>query len=261
MSLSTFSLSPMDASSRIEVSRDGLLGEGRASNAHPISRPVWRAFDWLVPSAVVSSCVALALALDPATALDRGQTIPIATGVAAAILAVWVRWGRRRVIPRRFGVVEPNGLYRSGQLDRALVRRTLIAHEIGLIVNLTSEGFGDPDKDAERRVAGELGIERVSFHLDGDGLGDPGTYADALRTIVTARRAGRRVLIHCAAGSFRTGVAIALYRGLSAPTDMDALRRELRAFGVGVRKVERLVDYVQRNAATIRAQLGHDAIS
>lgn len=223
------------------------------------SRPVRRAYEWLVPSAILVTSATLRLALDGLTALEPRQTAPIAAGVAAAALAIWLRWGRRRVIPRRFGVVEPDGLFRSGQLDRAIVRRWLVAHRIDLIVNLTSEGFGDPDKDAERRAATELGIQRLTFHLDGDGLGDVATYTAALRTVLVARCAGRKVLVHCAAGSFRTGVAVGLYRCVTDGLESEEFRQELRAFGVGRRKVERLLEYVERHGPAIRSKLRAEA--
>ncbi len=139
-------------------------------------------------------------------------------GVIVAVIGggiwVWEEVLEDRLIAKRFGVVVPGSIYRSGQLSPTLVRKTLAKHDIDLVVHL---GVHDPRNKAhvaERAAVEALGIERRLFPLQGDGTGDIDNYAQAIAAIVAARDAGRKVLVHCAAGSYRTGGVIASYRML-----------------------------------------------
>jgi hypothetical protein len=54
----------------------------------------------------------------------------------------------------------------------------------------------------------------MSLSLGGDGRGDPHDYVRALGAAVEAHRQGQQVLVHCRAGSERTGAFFMLYRTL-----------------------------------------------
>ena len=141
-------------------------------------------------------------------------TIGVIVAVIGGGIWVWEEVLEDRLIAKRFGVVVPGSIYRSGQLSPAMVRKTLVKHDIDLIVHL---GVHDPTNKAhvaEREAVEALGIERRLFPLRGDGTGDIDNYARAIAAIVEARDAGRQVLVHCAAGSYRTGGVIASYRML-----------------------------------------------
>jgi hypothetical protein len=117
-----------------------------------------------------------------------------------------------RVIPKRFGVVKQNSIYRSGRLSKSLVRKTLEKYEIDIIISLTGDSIGKPDADAERQAALDMGIEQYFFPLRGNGTGDIENYAKAVSAIYHAQKENKTVLVRCAAGSQRTGGAIAFYR-------------------------------------------------
>ena len=141
-------------------------------------------------------------------------TIGVIIAVIGGGVWVWEEVLEDRLIAKRFGVVVPGSIYRSGQLSPAMVRKTLVKHDIDLVVHL---GVHDPTNKAhvaEREAVEALGIERRLFPLRGDGTGDIDNYARAIAAIVEARDGGRRVLVHCAAGSYRTGGVIASYRML-----------------------------------------------
>jgi protein tyrosine/serine phosphatase len=123
--------------------------------------------------------------------------------------------GKYRFEPRRWGVVEADGFYRSGQIDAHIVEDVLREHGIELIVDLASDDpTADPDEAAEQAAAEKLGIRRIALQLRGDGRGQADRYAAALAEVIRARRAGRRVLVHCNAGRERTGTLVGMYRML-----------------------------------------------
>src|SRR5210317_1205648 len=62
------------------------------------------------------------------------------------------------MFPTKWGCVEPNSIYRSGQLSDALVEKTLKKHGIQVIVSLNGANPDDPWKVAEEQADGKLGI-------------------------------------------------------------------------------------------------------
>ena len=142
----------------------------------------------------------------------------------------WRDGGKRLFFPRQWDVVVPGFLYRSGQIHARLVEDVLREHQIDLVIDLARDRWSDPDARAEREAIERLGIERLAFEdLDGSGRGNPASYEAALAAIAEARRAGRRVLVHCSAGSERAGGAVMLYRTLfEGWSGADAFHEYLR---------------------------------
>ncbi len=148
--------------------------------------------------------------------------IAIIVAVIGSAIWVWEEVLEDRLIPKRWGTVVPGEIYRSGQLSPTLVRKMLETHGIELVVHLGVHVPDDPAHVAEQEAVEALGIERRLFPLRGDGTGDIGNYARAIDAMVVATREGRPVLVHCAAGAYRTGGVIASYRMLvqgMAPAD------------------------------------------
>ncbi|MHC4219154.1 MAG: phosphatase domain-containing protein [Planctomycetota bacterium] len=139
-------------------------------------------------------------------------------GVAVAFVGggiwLWEEVLEDRFIPKRWGVVVPGAVYRSGQLHRALVEETLRDNAIQLVVSMRPDEPGDKDHAAERQAVENLGIEWVMFPLRGDGRGEIENYARAIKAIVDATRQEKPVLVHCAAGAYRAGGVVAVYRML-----------------------------------------------
>lgn len=157
-------------------------------------------------------------------------TIGVIVAVIGGGIWLWEDVLEDRLIPKRFGVVVPGSIYRSGQLSPTLIRKTLARHEIDLVVHL---GVHDPLNKAhvaEQAAVESLGIERRLFPLRGDGTGDIDNYAQAIAAIVEARDAGQRVLVHCAAGSYRTGGVIASYRMLLEGMPPDEAWAEMEQY-------------------------------
>lgn len=185
----------------------------------------------------------------------RPKGLILAAVVLAGAIWAWEEVVEDRVIPKRWGVVEEGLIYRSGQLSAALVKRVLAEHGIEVIVDLTAEVPDDRDQQAERRAADELGIEVKRFPLRGDGTGDITQYAGAVAAMVQARREGRPVLVHCAAGTQRTGAATAFYRLLVQGKGPSFVVDEMIRYDWDPKRDTILLDYINEHISELAAML------
>jgi len=187
---------------------------------------------------------------------SRGvRLVALLLALVAAGLWLWTEVLKDRLIPKRWGEVEQGRVYRSGQLHRALVKETLASHGIDVIVNLSGEEATNPDQQAEIEAARELGIRRVSYPLDGSGRGRARKYIKALISILEARNNGQAVLVHCAAGAYRTGVAIAWYRTLVQGIPPAQAYEEMLAYDVDEDDTAELVEYMNAHLQTVAEAL------
>ena len=104
-------------------------------------------------------------------------------------------------------VVKPGILYRSGQLSSTQLIEAVGRYGIRTVVNFQLPGR---EMEAERALAGKLGIGFVNLPMPGDGFGEEAQFRKVLEVIDDPER--QPVLVHCARGTCRTGSAVALYR-------------------------------------------------
>lgn len=149
-----------------------------------------------------------------------------------------------QIVPRRWGVVEQDKIFRSGRIAPHLMRATLEKYGIKAIVDLTDSDRKNPSVLAEQKAAEELGIARYNFELVGDGTGSITNYARAIAVIVQSRKANKPVLVHCAAGVQRTGGVIAAYRLLVEKQQPATAYAELIRYGWKSRHDHVLLDYL-----------------
>ncbi len=153
-----------------------------------------------------------------------------AGGAVIAGLTFWA-WDdlvKPATVVKRFGIVEAGKVYRSGELTPATLAK--VVRERGIRTEVDLGTFRD-DPEGEARMAKAataLGVTRYSFHLYGDASGDPNEYLQALRLINDPTN--QPVLVHCGAGTHRTGCAIVLYRTIVQEKDYDASLREAEEF-------------------------------
>ena len=162
-------------------------------------------------------------------------------------------------IPKRFGAVEQGSIYRSGQLDDALVKRILTKYKIGVIISLSGDSSNDVDKNAERQTAKELGIKRLVFPLAGNGTGNIENYAKAISAICQAKKECKPVLVHCSAGAQRTSGVIAAYRLLIEKKDASFVFAEMDRYGAKTDNNSSLLQYLNsemENLAILLKQMG-----
>lgn len=114
------------------------------------------------------------------------------------------------LVPKNAGVVVPGAIYRSGELTPAATRQVVERHGIRTIIDFGAHEPGSSEEVRAQRVAAALGVTRHRFNLGGDATGDPNEYVEAMR--IALDPGNQPVLVHCAAGSERTGCFVILYR-------------------------------------------------
>lgn len=182
--------------------------------------------------------------------------IAIAGSVAlfGILAAVYAKPIRDALVPKRFGTVVPGSVYRSGQISRWLIEDTLREHEIVAIVDLQLRNIADPHQNAEVKVADRLGVTIHRCPLGGDGCGELSSYVQALRVMRECQLNGEPMLVHCAAGTYRTGGVVAAYRLLFEGRSEEEVIDELEAFNWNPDK-ECLRAFLNENISEIGALL------
>jgi protein tyrosine/serine phosphatase len=166
---------------------------------------------------------------------------------------LWEEHIEDRVIPKRWGVVEPGKIYRSGQLSASLVRETLEEKGIKVIISLTERVSSDARREVE--VARELGIERIDLPLNGDGTGLLLHYAKAIQRMVTAIEEGKAVLVHCSAGTQRAGGVVAAYRVLVQGKEPRLAYEEMQQYDWDPDRDVAVLNYVNSNMGALAQML------
>jgi protein tyrosine/serine phosphatase len=175
--------------------------------------------------------------------------------VAGLVIGGWFGFARYRVFPKKFGVVVPGRVYRSGQISSTLIKKVLTQYKIRLIVNLNAPDSSDPDKQAEEQAAKDLNIKVLRFPLSGKGTGDVNNYAGAITAIADAEKQGQPVLVHCSAGAQRTGGVIAAYRLLVQKKDPVFVIGEMKHYGWNPKDNPQLVPYLNSNMVQLSVLL------
>ncbi len=136
-----------------------------------------------------------------------------------------------RFIPKRFGVVVPGEIFRSGQISHHQFAPTIQKHGIDVVIDLNGIEPTDVDQAAEIAAYEEFDIENYRFKLEGNGTGIVENYVNAIAKLATCHREGKSVLVHCHAGTQRTGSVIAAYRVLVLGESPQVAFAELAQYG------------------------------
>ncbi len=188
---------------------------------------------------------------------NRHKWVFVAVPAIVIGLAIWAWFGiiRDQVIPKKFGVVVPGHIYRSGQISAPLIKKTLTKYNIRVIIDLTSDDPKDHDKQAEKQAATELNIKVLRFPMSGNGTGDVNDYASAVAAIANSEKQNQPVLVHCAAGAMRTGGVIATYRLLVQKIDPNIVEDEMEKYGCAIDDKPVLRSFLNDNMAGLTKQL------
>ncbi len=145
--------------------------------------------------------------------------------LTAAALGGAVYW-RATYLPKRFAVVEPGRLYRSGEVSATQLAHLQRDQGIRRVVCLLDANA--PVTQAEHEAVTRLGLEWQNVSLTGDGASTP---ADRKRLLALLTDPNAPpTLVHCAAGTNRTGLAVGLYRLHQQHWTLDQVMTEMRAF-------------------------------
>ncbi|MGD9693035.1 MAG: tyrosine-protein phosphatase [Phycisphaerales bacterium] len=134
----------------------------------------------------------------------------VASLLSAALAAGLVVWQPWKPSLKNFGTVTQGKIYRMGRTTPAGLERLVREKQIKTVIDFGSDPEGTPEDTREAETCRALGVDRVVLRLEGDGTGDPNRYVEALRVMTDPSR--QPVLVHCGAGSQRTGAATILYR-------------------------------------------------
>jgi protein tyrosine/serine phosphatase len=179
------------------------------------------------------------------------------TGRKIALIAVVVLVGvaalagasRRDVVPKNFGIVEPGKVYRSGQMTPGAFRRTHERFGFRTVIDLGSYEPNERGEVRNQRVVDALAIPRYVLDLEGDATGNPNYYVQALRLMMDPAK--QPVLVHCGAGSERTGCVIILYNHLVHGVPIENGLTEARRFRHDDERNPRLREVLERHADEI----------
>jgi len=185
----------------------------------------------------------------------RAIVVSVSALVIFALFQLWKEVLEDRMIPKRWGVVEEQSIYRSGQLEGPLIRSMLEDNQIDVIVNMNRWRPDKPEHVAEMEVAEALGIDNQRFSMNGDGTGDAENYALALARVHQAVLDGDRVLVHCTAGSQRTGAVISMYRTLFQGVDPEDALVEMEHYDLERVEDEDLLRFIDNNMVYITRRL------
>lgn len=174
--------------------------------------------------------------------------------IAGGIL-LWTEELKERFVAKRWGVVQPGLIYRSGQISDSLIRTMLERHDIRLVIDLTGRKPGNSHQDAELTAAYHLGAEHIRLPMPGDGRGDMEAYADAIELMVESTREGKPVLVHCSAGTQRTGGVIAMYRLLIQNQPPEQICDEMQQYGWDPEGNGKLLVYLNAHADELAERL------
>jgi protein-tyrosine phosphatase len=193
----------------------------------------------------------------------RHRRIVLATVAGIAVaggIAAWFGGVRNQFLPKDFGVVEPGRLYRSGQISRRVLPGTLDRYHIALVVDLSSPNEPNPDAVAEKSIDADAGAQHLYFPLAGNGLGNPQRYIDAIIAITRCNRLGGAALVHCQAGSERTGGVIAVYRILVEGRPKAEAYAEMEKYGFSPSRNPDLLPFLEQHLDEWRQALGASGV-
>jgi len=171
--------------------------------------------------------------------------------IIAFSILIWEEFLEDRLVAKRWGVVEPGKIYRSGQISSHLIEPILRENKIEKVIALNGSDLKKPYLKTEVETARKLQIDHQVLHLIGDGTGDVEDYAEAVAEIMRCEKAGKPVLVHCAAGAQRTGGVVAAYRMLVQKKTPEEAYQELLQYDWKPHKDQALIDYLNQNLATL----------
>lgn len=145
---------------------------------------------------------------------------------AGIVGSVWA-WDAFFSYPKRFAAVVPGQLYRSGEVSAAELAR--LQDEVGIETVLCLLNPAEPVTQKEKAAAEALGLKWINIGLPGNGASEPADRVAIMNALRDASNAP--MLVHCAAGTNRTGLAIGLHRIHEDGWTYEQVLDEMKQFG------------------------------
>jgi len=139
--------------------------------------------------------------------MKRWMKVALGSAVAMIAFGLWFTY-YIGLLDHNFRVIAPNKAYRSAQLPPALLEREVQEHSIKCVVNLRGDAETAAWHRDELAVCKKVGIEHADIHFDLRKLPEPEQRKELLKRF---EEGPYPILLHCRAGSERTGLASLLY--------------------------------------------------
>jgi len=146
--------------------------------------------------------------------------------VAALTFAFGFAWVQSIVLPKRFAVVVDGRLYRSGTVTAAHLENLSNGYGVRTVLSLLNAEA--PETIAERAAAEALGLRWINVPLPGNGASTREERERIKQVLFDDSLGG--LLVHCAAGTNRTGLAVGMYRLHRGGWTVDQVLSEMRRF-------------------------------
>ena len=173
---------------------------------------------------------------------------------------IFIEEVRPRVFPKRFGEVVENEIFRSGRIHEDIYSSVLKDNEIDVIISFTERKPNHDWQLHEIEIAKDLDIPIYRFPLKGDGTGNPAEYQKALVKLKQEENAGKKILLHCAAGTNRTGGAVFLYRTIfEGITDNKAIS-EMKLYDFSINDNGHLIPYLKNIRPSVEFALRKEGL-
>ncbi len=145
----------------------------------------------------------------------------------AGVLAGGAAW--RAELPRNFGVVQKDALYRSGQPTGWHWNTLIEDYRIRTVIDLRQPEPDAPWSAEQDRLCRQRGLKLVHIPLGSAGARDAPTPREWQTFLDVVRDPSNwPVLVHCEVGTARTGVMVGGYRIAVQGWDFDATLHEAR---------------------------------
>ncbi len=155
-----------------------------------------------------------------------------------------IKYGRHHVLAKRFAVVVPGQLYRSGYLEQWPLARVIRKYRLKTVLTLMTNEPDMPYQQKEEALLKREGVALVRVGMPGDGCADFDLLDRAAEAIADESR--RPLLVHCAAGVCRTGAAYAAWRMKYCGWDVDQALAEAGRYGITPRRKPQLCEHLRR---------------
>lgn len=161
----------------------------------------------------------------PARRTTRRWVWLIALGAIG--FAVAAAWWQASLLPKRFGVVEEGRLYRSGEITLAELAKVKQDYGVRTVLSLLNPQA--PEAQVQRQAVEQLGLRWINVPLPGNGASTP-AQREHMKQVLLDDSLGP-MLVHCSAGTNRTGLAVGMYRLHRQGWSLPEVMREMARYG------------------------------